>query len=785
MNGIPDNIEELLGVNQIRSWIQSKCKSEYGANLVQQVKFSSRVDQIKLWLDQTAEMMRMISSQQVPNQHFYDLEAFLKKIKVEGTYLKGEDYLSMANSIRSLDDWLSFFQNEKSYTALENLAFQLSIDVKIADTIDGAIHENGKVRNVASAELAQLRKQLVRVEQSVRSALHHILNTSIANEFSPQESKVTLRDGRLVMPMKVEYKRSLPGLIHDESATGHTVYIEPAEVLELNNEVRELKNRERKEVIRVLISLADELRIQYQDIKKGSRFLSRLDFIYAKAAWALEFNAVIPSIDKNPVIKLDQAIHPVLWKTHQKSNKVIVPLDILVNSAQRMVVVSGPNAGGKSVVLKTIGLLQYLVQCGIPVPVQEHSTFGIFNEILLDIGDTQSIEDDLSTYSAHLSAMKKFVQRASKRSLVLIDEFGKGTEPQCGGAIAEAILENLHQSGCFGIVTTHYQNLKDLTDRYPAMVNAAMQYDIDKLEPLFLLEIGQPGSSFAFEIARKIGLSHEIIQSAQSKMGQGKVDFDKSLHTLEKEKQKYMKLASKLEKEEKNAVQSKKDYVELRELLVQEKKSALIEAKGEAKRIIKEANKQVEKTIRDIKEHQADKKRTQLIRQRLDNFGNSFEDKIEQKKPGTTRLSVGDYVRLDEQEEIGEIVEIKKKDVQVQFGLLKLFVKLNRLTIVKDYKNEPRLFPTRGVNMLQKQIEFSHELSIRGMRVEEALPKIDAFVDEAIVLGISQVKVIHGKGYGILRDLLRNHLSDHPSIEKIEDEHIDRGGSGISILTFK
>lgn len=779
------NIEELLGVDQIRSWIATKCKSEQGANLVHKAKFSSEFNHIQLWLKQTAEMMRMISANEIPNQHFYDIENYLIKVKVDGTYLEGEEYLRMAHSICSINEWLSFFRKDESYTELASLGSKLNIEVELAGTIEKSIDENGSVRDSASTELAKIRKRLTQVERSARSALSHILKNSIEQEFSSHDSKVTLRDGRLVIPVKAEFKRSLSGLVHDESATGQTVYMEPAEALELNNEVRELKNKERREVIRVLISLADELRLNYEDIKHGSRFITRLDFIHAKASWAIDFDAVAPSIQKNPIMVLTQAIHPILWKTHKTNGKPVVPLDIVVNSEQRMIVVSGPNAGGKSVVLKTVGLLQYLIQCGIPVPVQENSTFGVFNEILLDIGDTQSIEDDLSTYSAHLSAMKSFVQRSNKRSLVLIDEFGKGTEPQFGGAIAESILENLHKSGCFGVVTTHYQNLKDLADKSLGMVNAAMKYDVGKLEPLFLLEVGQPGSSFAFEIAGKIGLPSEILKSAQGKMGRGHVDFDKSLTSLEKEKQKYTKLSTRLEREEKLVAQLKKDYEELRGLLDKEKKAVLKEAKGEAKRIVDGANKQIEKTIRDIKEHQADKRKTKLARKELDNFKRTIADSPKVKTSKSSKMVVGDFVKLDGHDEVGEILDIKKADVQVQFGLLKSFVKIDRLQKVRGHKKDSRSSSDRGVNLFQKQTEYSHDLVIQGMRAEEALPKIDTFIDESIMLGVNQVKVIHGKGHGILRDLLRNHLSDHPGIGHIEDEHADRGGSGISIVTFK
>ena len=785
MQNSPNNIEELLGADQVRNWIAAKCKSQQGADLVSKAKFSSNFDSLKLWLNQTSEMMQLVSGNRVPNLHFYDLDPFLIRIKVPGTYLEAEEYLTVAFSIRALGDWLSFLKEEETAPELQLLAKKLNVNIEVVDTIEKSIDENGHVKDSASSELGQIRKRLNQVERSARSALQRILKKSISDDSSTQESQVTLRDGRLVIPVKAEFKKKIMGLVHDESATGQTVYLEPAEALELNNEVRELKNRELREVIKILVALADKLRIQLENLSKGARFLSRLDFVYAKASWALNFNATAPNLSKAPVLQLNQAVHPILWSTHQKTNKSVVPLDILLNPDQRVIVVSGPNAGGKSVVLKTVGLLQYLVQCGIPVPVQENSTFGVFGEILLDIGDTQSIEDDLSTYSSHLVAMKNFVTRSNKRSLVLIDEFGKGTEPQFGGAIAEAILENLHASGCFGIVTTHYQNLKDLADKSPGMVNAAMKYDVAILEPLFLLEVGQPGSSFAFEIAGKIGLPEPVVKLARSKMDKGQMDFDQSLTALEKEKLKFSKLGQKLQKEEKTISELKKDYEALREMLEAEKKSTIREAKSEAKRIVDSANKQVEKTIRDIKEHQADGRKTKQARKDLEAFRDQIKESVQKEKKKDASLKIGDSVTLDGSDEVGEIINIKKEDAQVQFGLMKSFVKLKRLNKTKAIKKEGSRTRFKGVDVLNKFTEFSHELTIRGLRAEEALPKIDAFVDEAIMHGINEVKVVHGKGYGILRDLLRNHLIDHPGIGKVEDEYADRGGSGISIVTLK
>ncbi len=786
MSSISENIEQSLGVAQIRQWIRSKCRSEEGAAWVDKASFSHNFDQITNWLSQTREMITLLSSGEVPNRHFYDLKIYLVKIRAQGTFLEGEEFLTVANSIRSIDEWLYFLNaHSTDYPSLEKLKGGLSVDASVVQLIERSLDESGEVRDSASPELSAIRKRMGEAERMARSALQRILKKSVTEEFSAAESQVTLRDGRLVIPVKAEFKRNIPGLVHDESATGQTVFLEPAEALGLNNEVRELKNRERREIIKILTSLADHLRNQHQDLERGSGFLAMLDFIHAKASWAREFEAIAPQIQKQTGSDIQNAFHPILWHSHKQAGKRVVPLNILMDQNQRLIVVSGPNAGGKSVVLKTVGLLQYLTQCGFPVPVAENSVFGVFNEILLDIGDTQSIEDDLSTYSAHLGAMKTFLQRANKKSLVLIDEFGKGTEPQFGGAIAEAILDNLNKQGSFGIITTHYQNLKDLASNSQGMINAAMKYDVAKLEPMFQVEIGKPGSSFAFEIAGKIGLPKEVISSAKDKVGRSQVDFDQSLSKLEKERNKLDKLSQKLEKEQRDAATLRKDYEQLKELLEEEKKKIIREAKAEAKKLLQDANKDIERTIREIKESAADKNKTKNAREQLVQKAASLTNKEEVKRK-SVKISVGDQVRVSGQEGVGEILKLKGKEAEIQFGQLKSFVKVDRLEKVGGpVKKEQQATRGKGMNRLDTMATFSHELSIIGMRGEEALPKLDSFIDNAIVLGVNEVRIIHGKGHGILRDLVRSQLKTHPNIVDIKDDHADRGGSGISIVTFK
>lgn len=779
------DVELGLGVDQVRNWIKARCKSVAGADWVDKASFSHEYGMVGSWLSQTREMLNIIQAGEAPNRHFFDLSEHLVKVKVDGTFLEGKDYLLVANSVRALVEWIQFLHQVDYAEYLTKLVRHLSVDAEVCDRIEAAIDENGEVRDSASPELAAIRKKIGQAERAARSTLSRILKKSISDEHSSEESQVTFRDGRLVIPVRAEYKRTIPGLVHDESATGQTVYLEPSEALELNNEVRELKNRERREVIRILTSLADGLRGQYEALEKGSGVLAKLDFIHAKATWARDFDAIVPKVEKSPVIRISQGVHPVLWYNHQQSGKSVVPLDLELDAKQRMLVISGPNAGGKSVALKTVGLLQYLIQCGFPVPVGENSSFGLFNNILLDIGDTQSLEDDLSTYSAHLTSMKHFLQQAGRKSLILIDEFGKGTEPQFGGAIAESILSQLSNQKCFGVITTHYQNLKDLADKTGEMVNGAMKFDIDRLEPIYQLEIGKPGSSFAFEIASKIGLPDKVVSDAKAKMGAGQVDFDQSLNKLEKEKQRYEKLNDRLERDQKQAQQVKRDYEELKDMVEFERKKIIREAKDEAQCLLKGANKDIEKTIREIRESGAEKKKTQKARAQLSQREKQMNQPQVLPKKKSDAFAAGDQVRMDDQEGVGEIIRIKGSEAEVQFGLMKSFVKVNRLTKVSATKKANQKKRSGGYNRLQSVMDFSHELTLIGMRAEEALPKLDSFVDQAIMTGANEVRIVHGKGHGILRDLVRNHLSHHPHIVSISDDHVDRGGSGISILRFR
>jgi DNA mismatch repair protein MutS2 len=785
----PKEIESKLGIDQIKELIRKKCKSQYGVEFLNKVQPSTQVEEISKWLTQTQELVTAVSSGlNVPARDFQDLRPFIKKIRASGSFLQSEEFAYVGSILTMLYEWTRFFKSNKDlFPTLTQLTFGFIADLELVNAINQIVDERGEVRNNASSELAAIRRLIIQKERAVRTEINKVLRKSIKDDFTDNDSSVTIRDGRLVIPVRAEYKKRVAGFIHDESSTGQTVFLEPTEVLQLNNEVRELIYQERREIIRILTRLTDLMRQSLNDIEKGSFFIGLIDFIHAKASLAVEIEAVMPKVHKAPMIKWMNARHPLLYLSHKETKKSVVPLSLsLSRQDDRVLVISGPNAGGKSVALKTIGLLQYMLQCGFLVPVDEHSEFGVFNGMLLDIGDTQSLENDLSTYSSHLTAMKYFNEIADRNTLVMIDEFGTGTEPQFGGAIAESILTQLNRKKTFGVITTHYQNLKKFAENSHGVVNGAMRYDLGNLEPLFELEIGKPGSSFAFEIARKIGLPQGIIDDAKSMVGTSQVEYEHLLTDLEKEKAKYQKLNKKLDKEEKDALELRTDYEQLRSMVDSERKEILRKAKEEAKFIIIRANKDIENTIREIKESQADKKRTAEARKILESKKADTKPKPQALIPNLPSIKIGDLVTLENQETIGEIMNIKGKQAQVRFGNLISFIELHRLTKSKGQltKSSPSK-KMGGFNIIDKMSRFSGEIDIRGMRADEALTIVDSYVDDALMLGTDSVRLLHGKGHGILKDVLRNHLKSHPNIATLNDEHIDYGGAGITVVTFK
>ncbi|WP_258104889.1 endonuclease MutS2 [Marinoscillum sp. MHG1-6] len=787
----PKDYENKLGFDQVLEMVRQKCHTPAGEEYVSRVKPSSKLDEVMLWLNQTDEMLQILSGgENVPSREFMDIRAFLKRSKVAGVFLQAEEFGIIKSTLRTLYEWTQFLKKRQTQSPeLFKLTLGFISDQNLINEIDRIVDERGLVRDNASPELEAIRNLLVKKEREVRTAINKILKKAIHDKLTDEDSIVTIREGRLVIPIRAENKRRIQGFVHDESSTGQTVYLEPTDTLQLNNEVRELLYQERREIARILTRLTDLLRSSLKDIEKGTFFLGLLDFIHAKAVFSQEIEAVKPKTQKYPVVHWMEARHPLLWLSHNASGKPTIPLSLRLNRQEnRILVISGPNAGGKSVALKTVGLIQYMFQCGFMVPVDERSEFGIFRSVFLDIGDTQSLENDLSTYSSHLTAMKYFNEMADRDSLFLIDEFGTGTEPQFGGAIAESILNELHRKKAFGVVTTHYQNLKKFAENNMGVINGAMKYDVAELEPLFELEIGKPGSSFAFEIAKKIGLPKLLIEDAKTKIGSHQVDYEFLLNDLEKERNKYRQLNKKAEKSEKEIFEIRKDYEEVRKMVQEERKDILKKAKNEARQILAEANKKIEGTIRQIKEQKADKEQTRKAREGLEAFKKQRLEEREPKAAKKAEIKPGDAVTIIGQDTAGEVMHLKGKQAQVRFGNIISFIDLKKLEKTsKSASSGEKKKSSRvgGVNMLEKMSKFNGELDIRGVRAEEALGKVDEYIDQALMLGTDQVRILHGKGHGVLRELVRNHLRRHQSVASAVDEHVDFGGSGITIVTFK
>ncbi|UXP31049.1 endonuclease MutS2 [Reichenbachiella agarivorans] len=800
MNLYPKEIELKLSFDKVKEIISSYCLGPLGEDFVYKLSFSTQVDKINEWLGQTREFIYILTSGAgFPSAVYSDISPDLKQAEVPGSFLDIDQLYEIKAVIETLGKIHNFFiSHPEDFPVLYQRFGGVEVDGKLLAALESKIDEKGELRDNASPELMRIRSAISKSQIRARTAVNKILKQAGDHGYTPEGASLTIRDGRLVIPVLAEHKRHVRGFVHDESATGQTVYLEPAEALEINNELRELKYAERREIIRILTELTNLVRLNREDIERGLRMLGVLDFIQAKARFAQDFDCLCPVVEKTQKIEWKQARHPILEQALKEQGRKIKPLDIVLSPSDRILLVSGPNAGGKSVCLKTIGLIQYMIQCGVPVAVDEESKFGVFHSILIDIGDEQSIENDLSTYSSHLTNMKFFLENTNGKTLFLIDEFGTGTEPQFGGAIAEVVLIELAKTKAFGAITTHYGNLKKLADNVNGIVNAAMKYDVKILEPLYELEIGKPGSSFALEIAGKIGLDKQMLERAKKKAGVSHVQFDRLLSELESEKNTILKEKKEIEAKNKRLNDVIKDYEELKAHLEKKKTEVLNEAKKEAARVIEASNKKVESTIKQIQESKADKKRVQLAREQLKTHKDHLTDAVkkEEKKqvvkitePIDPVLRVGDKVKIVTSGAAGEVVSIKGNQVELTLGGLTSRVKLKDIEKIssKSFKQttDDRVKQMTGIDLNSKMANFNITLDIRGVRAEEAIGKVEDYIDEAILLGYNEVRILHGKGHGVLRDLVRNVLRQNRKIIKAADEHIERGGAGITVVTLE
>ncbi|MBO7469753.1 MAG: Smr/MutS family protein [Bacteroidales bacterium] len=799
----PSDFENKIGFKAIRERLNELCISEMGKEFVGKMSFCTDVDEIRTYLRLIQDFQTLMQDGvPFPVRDYNDLRDEFKHLAIDGTVISLESMFALKPTLSALFYVFKFFNSEASEKVpyLKALAEGISIDNHIFTEINRLIDDKGEIPDNASAELAEIRRDIRRKQSSIDHRMHKILVEAKNSGWTDSTAEMTIRDGRPVIPVRAADKRALRGFIHDESATGQTVYIEPAEIFETNNEIKELEYAERREINKILLAFTKILRPEIPNLTMAWRLLGLLDFIRAKAILAHEYNCVIPELTDEPMFDWIEARHPLLEQKLKGQGKQITPLDLKLGNDNRILVISGPNAGGKSVCLKTIGLIQYMLQCGLAIPVKIDSKCGIFHDMFIDIGDEQSLENDLSTYSSHLINMKELLKHGNARTLFLIDEFGTGTEPQLGGAIAEAILLKMNEKKSFGVVTTHYTNLKLLADNHPGIVNGAMLFDTRYLQPLYVMMIGKPGSSFAFEIAKKIGFPNEILDSAAEISGREHLDFDQQLQQLEIEKKEVRKKEYELKVADKLLDEIVTKYKNHLAEIEKKKKQLLHEANKEAQALIDGANAKIERTIREIKEAQAEKNRTKELREELKEMKQNLVDeeknlskqlKAEEKEEiANLDLKVGDTVCINELEVVGELLEISDTDVTIQFGGVRLRTtadklrKISRSQARKAQQNPSYLRKSIMNDINEKAQKFNLTLDVRGQRGDEAVDNVAKYIDEATLLSIKEVSILHGKGNGILRKLIREYLSKQSCVKNFSDASLETGGAGITRVTL-
>ena len=877
----PDSFERKIGFDEIRTLLRERCLCQIGRDKVDELAFTDDAAEVQERLAQVHEFRQLMDkATDFPLQYFFDVREAVTRIRLANTHFEEEELFDLRRSLETIVNIVKYLKAEEgedcAYPALARLAEDVPVFPAMIRRIDSIIDKYGRIKDGATMTLAGIRHELQKTEGSISRTLYTILHAAQRDGLVDKDAAPTMRDGRLMIPVSPSVKRRINGIVHDESATGKTVFIEPAEVVEANNRIRELEAEERREIIRILTVFSDEVRPQVNDILESYQFLGTIDLIHAKASLAELTKAVEPRVEEQPHIDWIQAVHPLLALSLAKQEKKVVPLDIRLEAHPQplskegetnkvpevtkqpslgegkgvgcLLIISGPNAGGKSVCLKTVGLLQYMLQCGLSVPMNERSTCGIFQKLMIDIGDEQSIEDDLSTYSSHLMNMKQMIRHADEHTLLLIDEFGGGTEPTIGGAIAEAVLKQFWQKKTFGVITTHYQNLKHFADDHEGVVNGAMLYDRNEMRALFQLSIGQPGSSFAIEIARKTGLPEEVIQDASDIVGREYIQSDKYLQDIVRDKRYWEGKRQTIHQHEKRLeVRGEKLEASIEEI-EQERKAILRRAKEQAEELLASANKRIENAIREIREQQAEKEATRRIREEMEQFKQEVEGidtrqndelierkmrQIEERKkrkeerknrlkaegdglkenssanksnltpPSTLHplsIEVGSTVRIKGLTSIGTIEEIDGKQAVIVFGSMRTKMRLDRLEPAKEPVKEQTKAEERNAQIQgsyatlgagtraaidSRRASFHQDLDVRGMRGDEAIQAVTYFLDDAILVGMSRVRILHGTGTGILRQLIRQYLATVPNVAHYRDEHVQFGGAGITVVDIE
>ncbi|MCR4852276.1 MAG: Smr/MutS family protein [Prevotella sp.] len=844
----PDTFEQKIGFTEIRKLLKERCMSTLGKEQVDEMTFTDNAEQVAEWLRQVREFRRLREEDgdNFPMQYFFDVREAIARLRLAGTHLEENEMWDLKRSLETIHNIIRYLNpadGEVPYPALQKLTDGVRIFPNIVGRIDQILDKYGRIKDSASAELARIRSELSKTEGSISRTLYSILKSAQSEGLVEKDVTPAVRDGRLVIPVAPALKRKIKGIVHDESASGKTVFIEPTEVVEANNRIRELEADERREVVRILTEFANDVRPMAPAILDSYSFLAKIDFIQAKAELAIALKGMEPEVAADPLMDWVQAVHPLLRISLERQGKRVVPLDIMLTPEKRILIISGPNAGGKSVCLKTTGLLQYMLQCGLSVPMRENSHVGIFQNLLIDIGDEQSIENDLSTYSSHLLNMKNMMRAVNDRTLILIDEFGTGTEPQIGGAIAESVLGQFCKKQAWGVITTHYQNLKLFADSHEGIANGAMLYDRHQMQALFQLQIGQPGSSFAIEIARKIGLPEEVITEASEIVGRDYIQSDKYLQDIVRDKRYWESKRQNVHQQEKRLQQNIEHFESELEEVNQQRKEILKRAKEQAEELLRESNKKIENAIREIRESQAEKEAARRIRDELNSFREGIsevdtsasdetierkmrqiqerrERKEKKKKeaalarknnpaasaPATAQqkkddatLKVGMMVRIKGLTTVGKIESIDKKMATVIFGDMRTKMRTDRLekapensqkSAQKDASTAQAAFRPEWMErgaMTRETIDshrsqFKQDIDVRGMRGDEAINAVTYFIDDAILVGVSRVRILHGTGNGILRQLIRQYLATIPNVTHFQDEHIQFGGHGITVV---
>lgn len=831
----PVDFEQRIGFDQVRQTLAGACVTDSAREAALRIPFLTDYESLRTVLGQTREMRDVLTLEtDFPGGGYKDLNAFLSRIRIEGTFLETAQLSELHKGLELLESMTSFFKNKRTdggdpYPLLTDLVEPISGFEPVIREIDRILDSFGRIKDNASPELTQIRRSLREKSGQIEKRLHAILREAKSAGLVDEDTEVSVRDGRAVIPVAAGNKRKIKGLVLDESATGRTAFIEPMEVVELNNEVRELENAEKREIQRILMIFTEQwVRPRLSELLDAGEYLTQMDLIHAKGKYALKIGGVLPFLSADPVIEIYQARHPLLEAALKRENKPIVPLDLWLNPKKHILLISGPNAGGKSVCLKTVGLLQYMLQCGLLVPLKEDSRMGIFQSLFIDIGDQQSLDNDLSTYSSHLLNMKTMLRSADHRSLVLIDEFGSGTEPGTGGAIAESVLERLEKRKVWGVITTHYANLKYYAASAEGIENGAMAFDLQRIEPLFRLEIGRPGSSFAFEIARKIGLPEDLIHDAEEKMGTDQARAEKHIREAARDKRYWEGKRERIRLAEKAVDRTAAEYeAQLTELKTKQKE-IIEQARRQAQELVAEANRRIENTIREIKESQAQKERTRASRAQLEEFREVLTqandtgtdaidrkmEKLREKKrrreerkaqrgeeDGNSAVTpsrkepappgVGMMARIKGQSVVGEILEITGKKATVAFNHMSTVVDLSKLETVNaseikrsQVRRDPGVTGS-AYDTSKKRLNFKRQIDLRGVRTADALQEVTDYIDEAIVLGIPQVSILHGKGTGALKEEIRKYLRTVPLVVSAADEHEEFGGAGITVVVLE